>query len=398
MVAIAIAVALMVAGFPGTPSCEERKEIVLGASISLTGMAGAFGREIQMIYSMAVDDINKEGGIYVKEFGKKLPVKFIYYDDASDISKATSNYDKLIRDDKIDIILGGLGGVNDVTAPVADKYKIPWIGCLYARNTWKGGFKWIVSPFHTGDDEAYAFFNGMKSLPNDKQPKSVALYEELSLDGDESARGCETIAPKLGFNIALHEKYTIGADATAFLMKCKKQNVDIVYAIPIPPDAVNIIKRAKEIDYVPKAWGWTKGSAVSYFGQALKKDSDCVFASFAWHPKAKRPGSLEMAARARQVLGHEPFLAGFFYANVQIAKAGIEKAGSLKKQELRDAIRKLNIDTTIGKMAFTPEGQWKYSQQNTMLFQWQNEKLEIVWPEDQKTASMWYPTKPWAER
>ncbi len=398
IVSMIIAIVFVLAGFIATTWCEEKNEILFGATLSLTGMFGGFGKENQIVYSMGVEDINKDGGIYVKEFGKKLPVRLIYYDDASEISNATSNYDKLIRGDKVDLLLGQIGGVNDVTAPVADKYNVPWVGVVYARKTIKMGLKWVVSPFHTGDDEAYAFFNGMRTLPKDKQPKTVALFEELSPDGDENARGCETMASKFGFKIVLHEKYTPGADPTSFLLKCKKQNVDIMYALPTPPDAVNIIKRAKEINYVPKAWGWTRGTAVGYFGQALKKDSDYVFATFAWHPEVKRPGSLELAARCRKALGHEPFLAGIYYANVQIARAGIEKAGSLDKQKIRDEIKKLDIDTTAGKMAFTPDGRWKYSQKHTMLFQWQNEKLEIVWPEDQKTASMWFPTKPWAER
>jgi len=386
------------AGFAPTAQSAEREEIRLGGTISLTGPFASFGREGKIIYTMAVDDINKEGGIYVKELGKKLPVRLIIYDDESDVGKGTSALEKLIRGDKVDVLLGGIGGVNDVTGPIADKYKILWVGTVYPRSVLEMGFKWIVLPFHTGDDEAYAFFSGMRSLPKDKQPETVALYEELSPDGDENARGCETMAARFGFKIAMHEKYSPGADPTSFLLKCKKSNVDIVYSLPNPPDAVNIIKRSKELGWAPKAWGWTRGTAVSYFGQALKKDSDYAFAIFAWHPACKRPGSPELVARARPALGGEPFLTGVWYANIQIARAAIEKAGSLDKKKIRDAALKLEIDTTLGKMAFNPNGRWKYKQEHTMLFQWQNEKLEIVWPEDQKTADMWYPTKPWAER
>jgi branched-chain amino acid transport system substrate-binding protein len=397
MAAMVIAV-FLVSGFSQRAECKEKKEIKFGTTLSLTGMFASFGNEGKLVYEMAVDDINKDGGIYVKELGEKLPVKLVVYDDESDVAKGTAALEKLIRGDKVDILLGGIGGVNDVTGPIADKYKILWVGSIYPRSIFKGGFKFVVLPFHTGDDEAFAFFSGMRSLPKDQQPKTVALYEELSPDGDENARGCETMADKFGFKIVLHEKYTPGSDPTSFLLKCKKTDVDIVYMLPNPPDAVNIIKRSKEIGWAPKAWGFTRGTAVSYFGQALGKDSDYVFGMFAWHPACKRPGSKELVKRVRAVLGHDPFLAGIWYANVQVARAAIEKAGSLDKKKIRDAAFSLDIDTTAGRMAFKPNGRWKFKQQNTMLFQWQNGKLEIVWPEDQKTAEMWYPTKPWAER
>ena len=35
------------------------------------------------VYQMWVDEINADGGIYVEEYGKKLPIEFIQYDDKS---------------------------------------------------------------------------------------------------------------------------------------------------------------------------------------------------------------------------------------------------------------------------------------------------------------------------
>ena len=389
---------LTICGSPETAKCKERKEIKVGAALSLTGMFAGFGQEGKVVYEMAVEDINKNGGIYVKELGKKLPVKFIYYDDESNVGKGTAALEKLIRGDKVDILLGGIGGINDVVGPIADKYKILWVGVVYPRSVTERGFKWIVVPFHNGDDEAYAFFSGMKTLPKEIQPKTVALFEELTPDGHENAQGCKTVAPELGFEIVMHEKYSPGSDPTSFLLKCKRENVDIIYALPNPPDAINFIKRSKELGWAPKAWGFTRGSAVSYFGQALGKDADYVFAMQNWHPACKREGSLELVERVRNVLGYDPFIAGIFYASMQIAKTAIENAGSLDKSKIRDAARKVDIDTTAGRMAFGPDGRWKYRKENALLLQWQNAKQEIVWPPDQATSEIWYPTKPWADR
>ena len=147
------------------------------------------------------------------------------------------------------------------------------------------------------------------TLPSCAFAQHLVISEVMfNPDGDENARGCETVAPKMGFEIVLHEKYSTGSDPTSFLLKCKKKDVDIIYMLPNPPDAVNIIKRSKELGWAPKAWGFTRGTAVSYFGATLGEDSDYTFATFAWHPACKRPGLLELVERARPALGHEPFL------------------------------------------------------------------------------------------
>lgn len=57
------------------------------------------------VYQMWVDEINADGGIYVEEYGKKLPIEFIQYDDKSDIATMTQLLEKLIVEDKVDFVL-----------------------------------------------------------------------------------------------------------------------------------------------------------------------------------------------------------------------------------------------------------------------------------------------------
>jgi branched-chain amino acid transport system substrate-binding protein len=64
------------------------------------GVAISGGR----IYVMWSEEVNKNGGIYVKEYGKKLPVELIRYDDKSDIGTMTNLLEKLIVQDKVDFV------------------------------------------------------------------------------------------------------------------------------------------------------------------------------------------------------------------------------------------------------------------------------------------------------
>ncbi len=58
--------------------------IELGGSIPLTGNFGSLGNMVLPGYEYAVEDINADGGVYVEEYGTKIPLRLTYYDDESD--------------------------------------------------------------------------------------------------------------------------------------------------------------------------------------------------------------------------------------------------------------------------------------------------------------------------
>ena len=61
------------------------KEIRLGCVLSATGMFAGFGQGTMFGAKAAVEDLNKLGGVFVKEYGKKIPVKLIIADRESDV-------------------------------------------------------------------------------------------------------------------------------------------------------------------------------------------------------------------------------------------------------------------------------------------------------------------------
>ena len=79
---------------------KEKTEILIGTNLPLTGILAGAGIEQRWAYQTAVDDINKAGGIFVKEYGKKLPVRLIVADDASDPGKAAAAVERLIKQKK----------------------------------------------------------------------------------------------------------------------------------------------------------------------------------------------------------------------------------------------------------------------------------------------------------
>jgi branched-chain amino acid transport system substrate-binding protein len=66
-------------------------EIKIGTYLPITGPMAGFGKYGNWGYKYAVEQVNKDGGIFIKEFNKKLPVKLIILDTESKSEKAAAN-------------------------------------------------------------------------------------------------------------------------------------------------------------------------------------------------------------------------------------------------------------------------------------------------------------------
>lgn len=108
---------------------EAKDKIVFGQAIGLSGfLAGHAGfLEIPLI-KLWMQEVDKKGGIYVPEYGKRLPVELLRYDDKSDIPTTLKLFEKLATVDKVDIILPPCGTAwHLAVAPLAAKYKYPLV-------------------------------------------------------------------------------------------------------------------------------------------------------------------------------------------------------------------------------------------------------------------------------
>src|SRR5437762_12167949 len=81
-------------------SCDG--PIVLGTTISLTGINSTLAGRWDRLTDAFEKEFNKAGGVFVSSCNKKLPIKFIYYDDQSVPATAVSLYEKLATVDNVD--------------------------------------------------------------------------------------------------------------------------------------------------------------------------------------------------------------------------------------------------------------------------------------------------------
>jgi branched-chain amino acid transport system substrate-binding protein len=100
--------------------------IKLGCAISFTGGKNRSGKLYRDSYDMAIDQINKAGGVTVA--GKKYQLKIVYYDDKSDPTESSKLIEKLFSEDKVNFLLGPFSsGITFPDSIVAQRHRIPMI-------------------------------------------------------------------------------------------------------------------------------------------------------------------------------------------------------------------------------------------------------------------------------
>ena len=120
------ALTLALVSFTSSFAKVDGEYIVLGSAISLTGKYSSNGVHTQNGYNMAVERINKMGG--VKVGGKSYKFEIIYYDDESNPKRAAQLAERLIKQDGVHYMLGPYSsGLTKAIAPVTEKYKIPMV-------------------------------------------------------------------------------------------------------------------------------------------------------------------------------------------------------------------------------------------------------------------------------
>ncbi len=102
--------------------CNKR-EVAVGLSISLTGRFCPQGQQALQGIRLWRSYINAQGGIAVRG-GEKRSVRLIWYDDRSQVSFARKNVFQLLREDKIDILVGPYSSsLTMAVVEIAEEYK-----------------------------------------------------------------------------------------------------------------------------------------------------------------------------------------------------------------------------------------------------------------------------------
>ncbi len=248
---IILAVILAASLFNSKTTPSPRSDIVIGAVLSQTGFASAFGEHAQNAMTLAAEEINNAGGIH----GRKVVIKT--EDDKSSGKDAVTSFQKLAEIDQVD---GIIGGVFDFIAqplfPLAEQKKLTFISPtnFYIKGVLEPGNQSFVlyPPLET----VIAELRGYYPLQSKEVQNAIIHYQ--SDFGKEITRTLQDIMTTQG-KVLIEESYTtIGTgDFKTQIIKLKQQNVDTVFLDMLDMDIISFKKQADTLGFKAKIITYT---------------------------------------------------------------------------------------------------------------------------------------------
>lgn len=346
----------------GTAATSDAEEILIGYAAPLTGALAIFMGPTSWVENLCLDVINNQnGGIYINEADKKLPIRVVYADTESDSNKAIEAATKLVTEDKVDILIGGWTptGTNTVSA-VGERYGVPTFTFGSPEESWiEGGpYEWATGMQFNYDLLCTDIINMWNKMDTNKK---VGFVFDTDVDGTTGRKTYTRLLEGTDYEIFDPGAYTIGtADFTGMISKLKDADVDIICADMITPDYTTFWKQCYQYGYVPKVCTINKGMHYEADVENLENDggNGITFSSlwdknFPFSSTVLGMTCTEIADQwGEENDGFYPYSIGYDVAMYDILADALTRAETLEKGTLLQAILDTEIETVFGSLSF----------------------------------------------
>ena len=320
--------------------------------------------------------------------GKTYAVQIVLKDSQSNPNRAGEVANDLILKDKVALVL--TAGTPETANPVSDACELNEVPCISSVVPWqpwffgrKGdpakGFGYTYHLFWGLEDVIANFTNGWKSVATNK--KVGGLFPN---DGDGNAWGDKELGfPKplaaMGYSLTDPGRFQNGTqDFSAQIAAFKRDGVEIVTGVVIPPDAKTFLTQARQQGFRPKVI--TLGKALLFPGaiEALGELGYGLTTEVWWSPS--HPFSSSLTQQSAKALADayeagtkkqwtQPI--GFAHALFEVAADALKRAKSLKATDVRDAVAATILATVVGPVKWGGTGPMKnVSKTPLVLGQW----------------------------
>lgn len=335
--------------------CTGKKEniIKIGGVGPVTGGAATYGVSTRNACRMAVEEINKGGGIEVG--GKNYGLELIFEDDEGKPESAANAYRKLVDQDGVSAIIGTVMSKCSLAgAPIAQEARVPMISSASTNPqvTLVGDYIFracFIDPFQ-GTIMANFAFNSLG------KKKAAVLFDNGNDYNKGLAEFFKVRFEELGGEVVAYEAFTDEdktQDFSAQLTKIKAAQPDILFLPNYYSSVAMISRQARSMGItVPMIGGdgWDSPQLT-----ALGKDAvEGNFFSTHFFKDDPSP-EVQNFVKVYSEKYHEApdALAALAYDACLILFEGLRTTRSLKGEDLRAALENIkNLPAVSGKITF----------------------------------------------
>jgi branched-chain amino acid transport system substrate-binding protein len=390
------------AGGCNQKSSEAEDSILVGVVLPITGREAKPGQYQKEGIELAIKKINESGGVFVKDKGKKLQLKEVFYDDSSDQAKSASLAERAMSSDKVTAVLGGYStALGEAESVMPDRYQTPWITAGAAATTiFNHGYQYCfgtLSPIPLLGSTTADFLGSLADEGKLAKGLKLALAVENTDHGVDYANAIQDWVRRHPgyFDVVFNEKFELGSpDFSGLLHKIRVTNADILLADAHLQDYIVMHRQYLQNGLHHQLVSYGARGPESDARKALGEGTDYIFAGIWWSSKLPYKQVQQFVADYKQFTGHDPdsWYAAPAYDAMRALAAAIELAGTTNRTAVRDGLRKVELKDSLlpgGVLKFGANGQV-----STPFLVVQNkpgDKVEIVYPKDAATGQAMAP-------
>ena len=372
------------------PAQAAEEPVRVGVALSQSGNLADSAKHYYQGIELWRDQINARGGL----LGRK--VDLVVYDDRSDPATAAKLYEKLIADDKVDLVFGPWGSASAATASgIANKHERVFFNSGGAsEQIQERGFKYV---FQTAAPIS-AYVAGIGPLATSNNLKTIGFFGRDYPAARDMAKAIKSIAEKQNLKIVTSQFFPAGTtDFSSMIAQARQLQPDVWISVGYPNEAIEMVRQMKASNYLPKVF-IHNGVSIEDFMKASGKDGEYAFGMSLYEPSLKTKGNVEFVKAYEDRYKSTPgYYSAFSFAGATVMEQAVTKAGSLDQEKLRKVLTTFETDTVMGHHKVEPET-GKQIGVKGMIVQVRDGKREIVAPTDLKTMDPVIPMPAWSSR
>jgi branched-chain amino acid transport system substrate-binding protein len=389
----------------GASATAQTTEVKVGL---IAPMSGPWARQGDLMLkgaNLAIDDINKAGGIKALG-GAKL--KLVIFDAGDSVEKAKNAAQRMVAQEPD--LIGATGawlssftlGVTEVT----ERAELPILTLSYSDQITARGFKYVFQTSPTGGAQATSALPALVKLAetaSGKKPETVAIIMDNTAAPMSFAKPMrEGGIAKLGLKLVVDETFTPPlSDCTPLVQKVRSSRPDFLLLLPtaIPDDKMCLEKMHEfglgrgRVPVISNGAHIAAPDMLKNLGKDLLEGVMTIVAN--WGSKGQEQIIKEFIAKTGEPWITQDSLST--YGDMLIFKDALEKAASADRRKVAEAIR--GMDTTEGPAKYFPGGRVKFDDNgrrvgaDVVVVQWQNGVPVTVYPEASAMAQPVWPKR-----
>ncbi|TET37489.1 MAG: hypothetical protein E3J69_02455 [Anaerolineales bacterium] len=386
-------------GAEETLALPAKDKIVVGMSRPLSGPLAVIGDSaFRPVYETWVEEVNNDGGIFVEEYGKSLPIELLIYDDTSDVGTMTRLTEKLIVEDKVDFLWPACGtAFIFAQAPIAHKYGYVLVTAEGGATSIKDMLPSLPYLFVTLSFSDWYQLPVLADLLAEQGAKTAYIAYIADLHGIEYSGVAGIEFPKKGIEIVgIKSVPPDMKDLSPILKDAKASEADVFCCFAYPDQIMPATGTSIELGFNPKAWVGGPGVNFGFYHTAFGPMVEGIIGFTSFSPKqstaAQELADKLYAGKPEDI--QDPWGHPLYWAGLDAWKQAIEKAGTLDQDAIREVLTTEKFDTPLGETWF--DGGLLAKECHTgEIGQWQEGVYEVIGPKDMATAPMVYPKPEW---